>query len=339
LDVVQALDLEGWPGIAGSPRAAALAAEVDEACRTVGFVQFVNHGLDPDVVGAAFEALDGFFALPLEEKLRWVPPDPAVNRGYAPEGTEALAYSLGRPSPPDLFEAFNLGPDDADDADPAVVAERHRFFAPNLWPDRPAGFRAALTEYFAQVRALAHRVTALFAVALGLPVEFFEAATSHSTDTLRLNHYASRDGAPPPLPGQQRMGAHTDYGIVTILVADPVPGLEILAPDGSWQPVIPRPDGVLVNLGDLTARWTNDRWRSTVHRVVPAGPGVRRRSLAFFHDGNHDAVVSCLPTCHDAAHPPKYPPVLAGQHLLDKLIGPRTLTPSTAVSTVGERVV
>jgi isopenicillin N synthase-like dioxygenase len=138
------------------------------------------------------------------------------------------------------------------------------------------------------------------------------------------------------------MGAHTDYGIVTVLHADQVPGLEIVGPDGDWHGVVP-PDGAfLVNLGDLLAQWTNDRWRSTLHRVTPPpsmvdGPAVRR-SMAFFHDGNYDAVIECLPTCASPDNPSRYPPVVAGEHLMAKLLGPRTLTASEATSTAGARM-
>jgi isopenicillin N synthase-like dioxygenase len=138
------------------------------------------------------------------------------------------------------------------------------------------------------------------------------------------------------------MGAHTDYGILTVLYADRVPGLEIVGPDGEWHGVVPPDDAFLVNLGDLLAEWTNDRWRSTLHRVVPPPRGTQgaaiRRSIAFFHDGNHDALIECLPTCCSADNPPRYPAVVAGDHLMAKLLGPRTLTASDAVSTAGDRV-
>ena len=86
---------------------------------------------------------------------------------------------------------------------------------------------------------------------------------------MRTINYERRHDEPDPLPGQQRMGAHTDYGVVTVLWADRTPGLEILGDDGAWHGVVPEPGALLVNLGDLTAEWTNDRWRSTLHRVVP----------------------------------------------------------------------
>jgi isopenicillin N synthase-like dioxygenase len=123
------------------------------------------------------------------------------------------------------------------------------------------------------------------------------------------------------------MGPHTDYGIVTILYADRVPGLQIRS-DNAWHDVMPEAGCFLINLGDLTAQWTNDRWRSTLHRVLPPEAGAERRSVAFFHDGNYDALIECLPTCTSDSNPPRYAPVVAGEHLMAKLMGPRTLQAS-----------
>src|SRR5579859_1023267 len=321
------------------------AEQVDAACREVGFLSVVGHGVPPAVVDRMLQATAAFFALPLADKLTWQSPKPEINRGYAAKGTEGLIYSLGREgTPPDLFEAFNIGPDSWPEGDAVYEAERHRLFAPNIWPDggRAADLRPALVAYFEEVRALAHRLTTLFARALGLDAEFFADKTDHSTDTIRVNNYERAAGEPDPVAGQQRMGAHTDYGIVTVLYADRVPGLQIVGPDGAWHDVMPAEDALLVNLGDLLAQWTNDRWRSTLHRVVPPPRNAEgrslRRSVALFHDGNYDALIECLPTCRDEGHPPKYPAVRAGEHLLAKLLGPRTLTASDAVSTAGDRL-
>jgi len=320
-------------------------ARIDAACSSVGFMSITNHGVAPSVVEAMVAATDAFFALPLEEKVRLRSPRAEINRGYAAKGTEGLTYSLGVAGrPPDLFEAFNVGPDRIPDGIPPDRPE----FAANIWPERPErperpeGLRAALVAYFDAVSTLARRLTSLMAIALGLDEEFFADKTDHSTETLRVIRYSRDADEPNPAPDQQRMGAHTDYGILTILHADRVPGLEIVGPNGAWHGVMP-PDGAfLVNLGDLLAEWTNDRWRSTLHRVVPppgsdAGPAVRR-SMAFFHDGNYDARIECLPTCCSDTDPPRYPPVVAGEHLRAKLLGPRTLTASDAISTAGARV-
>ena len=319
-DLVPVVDLAA----VGAPEA------VDAACRSVGFFSLIGHGIAPDVIERMLAATDELFSLALSTKLQWRPAEPSINRGYAARGTEGLTYSLGlEGSPPDLFEAFNIGPPGPD----------------NIWPEAPglADLRPALEAYFEQARLVAHRLTSVFARALDLEPDFFEDKTDHSTDTLRVNNYERSAGDADPVEGQQRMGAHTDYGIVTVLYADPVPGLQIVSPDGSWADVLPARGALLVNLGDLLAEWTNDRWRSTLHRVVPpprnaAGP-VRRRSVAFFHDGNADAVIECLPTCRSSANPARYPPTIAGEHLAAKLRGPRTLTASEAISTAGDRPV
>lgn len=336
--LVPLIDLAAWrAGDRG------VAARIDQGGREVGFFEVVGHGMDADVVAAMLRETERFFALDDAVKRRYSPPSPEVNRGYAAREQEGLAYSVGVDRPGDLFEAFNIGPEHIDEDDPAVAVERHRLFAPNIWPDEVPELRTALVAYMDEARHVADTLLDAFAAALELPEGFFRPFTTHSTDTLRVNHYETRPGDPDPAPGQVGMGEHTDYGIVTVLLAESVAGLQIVGPDGRWHDVVPQPGSLLVNLGDMTATWTNDRWRSTLHRVLPPQrhpTEVRtRRSVAFFHDGNHDALVECLPTCCSAARPAKYPPVLAGEHLMAKLLGPRTNTPSVVTAdTARERL-
>ena len=333
------IDLRPWWGSAADRLAVAEA--VDAAAREYGFFQIVGHRLPRQRIDALLATSDAFFALPFDVKRRSSPTDPSINRGYAGHGTEALSYSLGREAPPDLFEAFNIGEDEVDASDPFYAAQLHGVFAPNIWPEELPALRPALVEYFGAAKHVALTLTDVFAVALGMPDRWFRPYVDRSTTTMRSIRYERRAGDADPLPGQQRMGAHTDYGIVTVLYAEPVAGLQIVGPDGEWIDVIPAEDALVINLGDLTAQWTNDHWRSTVHRVVPPparheGPAVRR-SAAFFLDGNWDAVIECLPTCTSADDPPRYAPVTAGEHLLAKLMGPRLLRPSDAVDTAGDR--
>ena len=338
---IPTIDLRGWWG--SDADRLAVASEVDAAARQFGFFQIIGHRLPRPRIDAMLAASTEFFALPLEVKRRCTPIDPSINRGYAASGTEALSYSIGRDAPPDLFEAFNIGEDDVDYADPFYAAQRDGAFAPNIFPEHPGELRPALVDYFQSARDVALTMTEIFAIALALPERWFSPFVDRSTTTMRAIRYERRAGEGDPLPGQQRMGAHTDYGIVTVLYAEPVAGLQIVAPDGEWIDVIPADDALVINLGDLTAQWTNDQWRSTVHRVVPPSnsavpdsPAVRR-SAAFFLDGNWDAVIECLPTCTTSSNPPRYPPVTAGDHLMAKLIGPRLLRASDAVDTSGDR--
>jgi isopenicillin N synthase-like dioxygenase len=330
-DLVPVVDLD-------DPQAPAL---IDDACRRVGFLSLVNHGIPEQVISRMLRTTDAFFAQPLAEKLALQPPRPDINRGYAAKNAEALYHSLGaKETPADLFEAFNIGSDNiGSDNGPNSDASN----GANIWPGAAsqAALKPALLEYFEAARRVAHRLTGFFALALGLEPGYFEGFTDHSTDTLRVNHYERGAAEPDPAAGQQRMGAHTDYGIVTVLYADRVAGLQILGPDDAWHDVMPAPSALLVNLGDLLATWTNDYWRSTLHRVVPpprtaTGPSLRR-SVAFFHDGNSDALIECLPSCITPERPARYEPVIAGDHLLAKLLGPRTMTASTAASTTRGR--
>ncbi|MFF4288850.1 isopenicillin N synthase family dioxygenase [Streptomyces sp. NPDC001633] len=320
---VPVIDISGWANGTEAARTA-LATAVDRAARTVGFLQIRGHGIPEEAVGAFADALDAFFALPIEEKRRLRAPSPDINRGYTPPRTEKLSLSLGVPAAAeDLFEAFNVG-SEASSFPGLDLPEAH--YPANIWPSLP-GFRQAVEEWCRRAGGLARRMTGIFAHALGLPEGYFAPFTDHSLDVLRMNHYPLPDRELAVDRGRMGMGAHTDYGIVTVLWADRVPGLQILDGDGRWHDVLPEPGCLLVNLGDLLARWTNDRWRSTMHRVLPPtdeqGRVVRRRSAAYFHDGNWDAEISALPGCVPPGTAPRHPPTTVGRHLTGKLAGSR----------------
>ena len=310
-----------------------VAESFDRAGRESGFFAVTGHGIDPDLLATMLDVTTAFFDLPVEDKLAYVVEDRSMNRGYAAEGTEALAYSLGEQDlPPDLFEAFNVGREltAGQEAEPYFATHRDRYFARNVWPDIP-GFRATWLAYWDAVETLAMEIMAAAAMALGLPDDHFVPSVDRSISVMRANNYERRRPT-APLDGQMRMGAHTDYGSVTVLLGDRVPGLQLRDERGRWHDVLPPAGGFLVNIGDLLAEWTNDRWRSTMHRVVPPPADVegsfRRRSIAWFQQPNWDAVIECLPTCRDEDHPPRHGPVTSGDHLMAKLMGPRLLRPS-----------
>jgi len=323
---LETVDMSAW--FSGDQKAMDdIARSMDDTMRTTGILAIVGHGIPADLRRGMLDVTQAFFDLPLEQKLPLRVPDVSVNRGYSPVGVEALSYSLGIESPPDLFEAFNVGPEEVPEG--VSTQELADFFQPNLWPEAPAGFRTTWLTYWRACEELGRVLLDVFARALDLPDRWFRPFVTRGPSVMRANNYPVQPPTAPPQDGQLRMGAHSDYGSLTILLADPVPGLQIRSPEGQWTDVVPLEDSLVVNIGDLLAEWTNDRWHSTVHRVVPPHgdqPGQgRRRSVAWFQQPNADAIIDVLPSCTSAENPPRYPPTSAGEHLLGKLRGSRGL--------------
>jgi isopenicillin N synthase-like dioxygenase len=321
---VHALDLEAFRQGTPADRLA-VARDVDDACRDTGFLVVTGHGVPQETCDAVLDAFAEFFELPEDEKRAVVVDDPSANRGYSALGQEGLSYSRGEESPRDLFEAFNLG----SEATVGDYYDRYRsFYAPNAWPAHPPQLRDAWLAYEAAVDDVATNLLEAMALALELPESWFVDSCRHAIVTTRAINYERRATTPDPVDGQMRMGAHTDYGILTVLLADDVPGLQVFR-DGVWHDVSTPRGAFVCNLGDMLARWTNDRWISTMHRVVPPPAGsngpVRRRSLARFLDCPPDLVVETIPSCIDADHPARYGPVNAGEWLRAKVLGSRAL--------------
>jgi isopenicillin N synthase-like dioxygenase len=297
--------------------------QVDAAARNTGFMQITGHGIPASTLSEFTAATDAFFALDAAAKAKYRCP-PGINRGYSPPKAESLAGSLGLATAADLFEAVNIGTSAADFPGLDLPAGS---YPANVYPAAELpGFEAAVTAWFTAAGRVARTMVRIFGVALGGREDFFAEFTGHSIDVLRMNNYRLPAPGAELEPGQLGMGAHTDYGIVTVLWADRVPGLEIHGADGGWHPVMPAGGALLVNLGDAMARWTNEEWMSTLHRVTAprlGGKLVPRRSAAYFHDGDVDAVIEPLPSCVTAANPARYEPVTVGQHLAAKLAGSR----------------
>lgn len=285
-------------------------ALIDQACAGTGFFTIVGHGVAPSIVTAVWDTAAAFFAQPLDAKRRATHADPSHPYGYFPMGGEALARSRGEHTPPDLKESFNLAPPEhhRDDAGRFGGVAR-------IWPTGIAGFEAAWTEYYDAMALLADQLLGLFARALGVQPEQFHTRTRRHMSALRAVSYPPL--ASPPQHGQLRAGAHTDYGTLTILQpGEGTGGLEVLTAEGRWLAVGPADGAFVVNLGDIMARWTDDLWCSTLHRVGLPAPGAaaheRRQAVAFFHQPDWDAEIASL-SGRDT-----YPPIRYGDWLLAK---------------------
>lgn len=301
-------------------------AEVDTACREVGFFSVVGHGVPETVITDAHRLALAFFDLPLADRAEVEPDDVSYPYGYRPFSAEALNRSIGGVAPADLKETMNIGPVHAP---PRPLADMHdpderAVHAPNLWPSALPELRPAIEAYYDAMSSLAARLMRVFATGLRLDPGWFDPFVDRHGSALRLAHYPALD-RPAPV-GSFRAGAHTDYGTLTILRLDDEPGLQVESPDGEWVDVEAPAGALVINLGDLMQRWTNDRWRSTMHRVVvPADGGVHRRlTMPFFHNANWDARVECIVEPGGRA---RHEPVLAGAHLMAKFRS--TVTEST----------
>jgi len=318
-DSVQVIDIA--PFLTGDSDAKGAAARaVDAACRDTGFLVVTGHGVPAALIADAFAEFHAFFNLPVDEKERARSPRGDNMRGYVGIEENALSYSMDADTPPDLFERYTCGlPDVPDDAFHNARRETH--FQPNVWPpDRPR-MGIAVSDYFRAMEKLTADLLCVCAVALGLDEHFFADKIDHHSPMLSANLYPEQLKAPEP--GQLRAGAHTDYGSITILAAEDKPGgLQVRNKRGEWVDVHPVPGSFIINLGDLMAHWTNDRWVSTLHRVVnpPSAQASdsRRLSLVFFHHPNQDALIECIPTCASAENPAKYPPISAGDYIMGK---------------------
>lgn len=321
---VAAIDLSPWFHGTQAERAA-VAAEVRAVCEGIGFLKITNHGVSEAVVVAAFDAADRFFDRPPEQKAQFRPADGSAPRGWHALETKNLAKTLGLDAPPDLREQFYIGPLRPDRARIAGIPEAESFYMDNIWPDAPDDYRPAVTRCYEAMENLARELMRIFATALGMEETAFDGAIDNHFATLPINFYPVP--AHPPKPGQLRAGAHSDFGSLTILAMHGAKsGLQVKLPDGNWLDVEAAPGEFVINLGDMMQRWTNDHWRSTIHRVAnPDNPGNSRRlSLGFFLHPNYDTVLEALPGCTGPGDPPRYPPIQAGELMRQKMMARAT---------------
>jgi isopenicillin N synthase-like dioxygenase len=286
----------------------AVAKAFRDACLDKGFLYIVDHDIPLDLIKAVFAETERFFGLPLDRKLEVDMAHSAYHRGYEPLRGQALETGM----PPDVKEGFYFG-NELPEHDPRVQAGLFDH-GPNQWPANLPGFRETLDLYFGKMEALCGLTMRALALSLELPEDHFEHFCDESVSNLKLLHYPPQP--PNADPDEKGCGAHTDWGALTYLLQDDAGGLQVWDETLGWIDAPPVQGAYVLNLGDLIARWTNDRFRSTLHRVINRS-GRERYSVPFFFTGRPDHEVVCLPTCLDEGENPKYPPTTTLLHLME----------------------
>ena len=277
----------------------AVARDIAIACEAYGFFYLRGHGIPADTIAGGFESARRFFELPLEQRMACRVTRPRQNRGYQPMFDTALAGGKS-----DLKHSFDMGfPLPEDDAD---IEAGLPFHAPNAWPQLP-GFRAHVEGLYFAMLHCGHQILRAMALSLDADENFFVGRCRKPTTNMRLVHYPPQSTDPDAGLGAR---AHTDKGIVTLLLNDDVGGLHVMSDDGQWIDAPPDPEAIIVNVGDLMTRWTNGRFRSAMHRVVNA-TGRQRYSIPQFHHTTFHAVVDPLDLVR--GEPANFEPVVAGE--------------------------
>jgi isopenicillin N synthase-like dioxygenase len=284
-----------------------LSAQLDSICRDTGFLVLEGHGVSKEIIKAQWRIISEFFELSNSKKQEVAVPYSGYPYGWIGPNKEALAASKGEKTPPDLKESFNGGPLHI----PAGIEDQRAYdfcYQPTIWPEMD-GFKDAWCTYYMEMENLAERVMSAFAEALDLKAEFFDPFIGNPISALRALNYPATSEVTEE--GQQRAGAHTDYGSLTILLPQPgTAGLQI-SQNGMWVDVPAEEGCFVINLGDLMELWTSGRWVSTLHRVVAKPHQAQRKSLAFFHQPDWDAEIIPIGSTDQNS-------VISGPYLMDK---------------------
>ncbi len=278
-----------------------MARAIHHALRNTGFMYITNHGVPEELIREAFDMAARFFALPDEQKMALHIGNSGVAlRGY----TEVFGENTDPDRTRDLKEVFDLGREARD-------GRIRPFFGPNAWPEQLPEFGEVFTRYHDAMLDLAQRLMQGIALSLDLPAGVFDPELQEPVAIQRVLHYppqgAVRDDS---LIG---IGAHTDYGCLTILAQDKVGGLQVMTRDGDWISAPPISGTFIINIGDIMQRLTNDVYLANMHRVINTS-GRERYSLPFFFDFDFDTVVVPMESCVTPDNPRKYDPVVSGEH-------------------------
>ncbi|KAI6039622.1 hypothetical protein EDC04DRAFT_2894967 [Pisolithus marmoratus] len=294
---------------------AALARQIRDACVNVGFFYIRNHGIPEETIDKVLSAMKAYFSLPLETKMKskLYHRQGAHFRGYEP----LLDSNIDPANRGDLYEGFVIGWEDlVPKEDDGKNTNDDTTIPPNLWPSEPAGLRDAFINYYHAAFGVGKVLHRLFALALDLPETYFDEKLKRCP-IMRGLHYPPQTG-----PEDDRIvgiGAHSDFECFTILWQEPgVQALQVLNSKRQWINATPIPGTLVINIGDLLSRWTNDIFRSTVHRAINRS-GVRRYSIPLFIGADPHVEVEPLPSCVSPERPAKYEAINSGEYVRKRL--------------------
>ncbi|KAI0842569.1 thymine dioxygenase [Hypoxylon sp. FL0890] len=344
-DAIPVLDFSAWSTGSINDKKH-IARELTDACRRVGFVYIVNHGVPSTLLEEAFGWSKKLFALPKETKmLAPHPPGPSVHRGYSWPGLEKVSQDIIKDGDEakeaenrkisDYKESYEIGSEDLD-------------LQPNVWlPEYVLpGFRDFMMEFYWTCFGAAKELLRALAIGIGLEDEdFFLRFHSGENNQLRLLHYPPVEAEKLSSNAVARMPAHSDWGTITMLFQDDCGGLQVEHPNeqGHFIDATPIKNALVMNVGDLLMRWSNDFLKSTLHRVtlppIQDKPQVDgklttkpRYSIPYFVSPDPKAIIECLSVCMDENHPVKYEPVVQEEYRRMRARGQYAEAPSAPVT-------
>lgn len=286
--------------------------EVGKAFNDTGFITVSNHGLSKELIEKLYEQVQQLFSLPDEIKLGYEKPELAGQRGYTSKGREKAKDA----KTPDLKEFWQIG-QTVTDGDPVKNS-----YPENVVVKELPEFNPTTREIYRKLEQAGEHLLRAIAVYLNLPENYFDDKVHNGNSILRGIHYFPIEN-PETVPDDAvRAGAHEDINLITLLIGASADGLEVLTREGEWYPVKAQGEDIVVNVGDMLQRLTNNQLRSTTHRVVNPPRALMktsRYSVPFFLHPKTTVSLACLDTCIDEAHPKAYPDATAGEYLDERL--------------------
>ncbi|AKA36394.1 isopenicillin N synthase family dioxygenase [Flagellimonas lutaonensis] len=309
MSAIPSVDLKDF--VSGDPqRKQKFTEEIGGAFENIGFVALSGHFLSDELVDQLYDEVKKFFALPQEVKDKYEIEGIGGQRGYTSFGKE---HAKGRKEG-DLKEFWHFGQYVEDD--PKLEAE----YPDNVHVEELPAFNEVGKEAYKMLEKTAQYVLRALALHLGLEEYYFDKWIKNGNSILRPIHY-------PPITEEPknavRAAAHGDINLITLLMGAHGKGLQVKNHKGEWVDAIARPDQLMINVGDMLSRLSNNKLKSTIHRVVNPPRelwGTSRYSIPFFMHPISEMPLNCLENCIDEDHPKLYPDITAGEFLHERLI-------------------